>query len=55
MIETFIRQKIAEPADWFNKVPLYQRSGTNAKEKIQFLDQICEIVDKIGFSVAAAR
>jgi glucose-6-phosphate 1-dehydrogenase len=48
MIETFIRQKITDSTAWFNKVPSYQRSGTNPEEKIRFLDQICEIVEKIS-------
>jgi very-short-patch-repair endonuclease len=29
MIETFVRQRLTDPEDWFRKVPQYQRSGTN--------------------------
>jgi very-short-patch-repair endonuclease len=47
LIETFVRQRLRDPADWFLKVPQFQRSGTNPIEKQHFLSQICEIVDRI--------
>jgi len=37
MIETFVRQRITDPEDWFRKVPQYQRSATNPVEKRLFL------------------
>ena len=47
MIETFVTQHLDEPGDWFNKVPQFQRSGTNPVEKTLFLARICEIVERI--------
>lgn len=47
MIETFVTQRLDEPGDWFNKVPQFQRSGTNPLEKTLFLARICEIVERI--------
>ena len=47
MIETFIMQRLNEPGDWFNKVPQFQRTGTNPLEKTRFLARICEIVERI--------
>jgi hypothetical protein len=50
MIETFVAQRIAEPEDWFRKVPLYQRSGTNPVEKARYLDRICDLVGRLDTS-----
>jgi hypothetical protein len=50
MIETFVRQRVTDPEDWFRKVPQYQRSATNPVEKRLFLSQICEIVERIADS-----
>ncbi len=47
MIETFVKQRLTEPDQWFRKVPLFQRSGTNPIEKSLYLDRICDIVDRI--------
>ena len=47
MIETFATQRLNEPGDWFNKVPQFQRSGTNPLEKTLFLVRISEIVERI--------
>jgi hypothetical protein len=48
MIETFLRQRITDPEDWFNRVPHYLRSGTDPVEKRMYLDQICAIVEGIA-------
>jgi hypothetical protein len=50
MIETFVRQRITDPEDWFRKVPQYQRSATNPVEKRLFLSRICEITERIADS-----
>ena len=55
MIETFVTQRLNEPGDWFNKVPQFQRSGTNPLEKTMFLARICEIVERIGDQSAPSR
>ena len=47
MIETFIKQRIADPDDWANRVPMYLRQGTNPLEKRRFLDRVCEIIDRL--------
>lgn len=47
MIETFVRQRMTDPEDWFRKVPQYQRSATNPVEKRLFLSRICEIIGRI--------
>lgn len=48
MIETFVRQRITHPDQWFIKVPLYQRSGTSPVERRLYLDRIVSIVGRIG-------
>ena len=47
MIETFVRQRITDPEDWFRKVPQYQRSATDPVEKNLFLSRVCEIMERI--------
>lgn len=46
MIETLIAQRLRDPEDWFNKVPLFQRTGTNPIEKERYLGEVCELIDK---------
>jgi hypothetical protein len=48
MIETFIRQRLAEADDWFDRVPGYLRQGTSPAEKRRYLDRICMIVSRIS-------
>ncbi len=48
MIETFVQQQITDPADWYNRIPQYLRTGTNPAEKTRFLEDICEIVERIS-------
>ncbi|KPL54135.1 hypothetical protein ABB55_19540 [Prosthecomicrobium hirschii] len=48
MIETLVRQRIADPDDWFVKVPQYLRTGTSPMEKRHHLDRICTIVARIA-------
>ena len=52
MIETFVRQRFAEPDEWFEKVPGYLRQGTNPVEKNRYLERICEIVSRLDESHA---
>lgn len=47
MIETFIQQRITEPDQWFKWVPQYLRTNTDPREKHLFLEQICEIVERM--------
>ena len=47
MIETFVRQRVVDPEEWHSRVPQYLRIGTNAAEKNRFLDEICEIINRI--------
>ena len=47
MIETFVQQRVVDPDDWHRLVPQYLRTGTNAAEKNRFLDEICEIMERI--------
>ena len=47
MIETFVQQRVSDPADWYTRIPQYLRSSTAAAEKVRFLDQICDIVARI--------
>jgi hypothetical protein len=47
MIETFVRQRITEPDQWYNLVPQYLRTGTKATEKNRYLGDICDIVGRI--------
>lgn len=47
MIETFISQNLTDPDDWFLRVPMYLRQGTNPLEKNKYLEQICELVGRL--------
>ena len=47
MIETFIQQRIADPNEWFTRIPLYLRVRTNPAEKKLYLEPICAIVERI--------
>ena len=47
MIETFVSLRLADPDDWFKRVPQYQRQNTNPLEKQKYIEQICEIVGRI--------
>jgi hypothetical protein len=49
LIETFVQQRVADPGEWLKLVPQYLRTGTNPAEKNRFLDEICEIIDRIDF------
>ena len=47
MIDIFVSQRIGDSDDWFARIPQYLRIGTNPEEKKRFLDDVCEIVDRI--------
>jgi len=47
MIETFVSKHFADPDEWFTKVPIFLRQGTNPIEKNKYLERICEIVSRI--------
>jgi hypothetical protein len=47
MIETFVHKRVADPDEWHSRIPQYLRIGTNAAEKNRFLDEICEIIERI--------
>lgn len=53
MIEMLVAQRLDDPADWFRKVPSFQRSGTDATEKRLFLDQVCDLVARLHDEVGA--
>jgi very-short-patch-repair endonuclease len=55
MIETFIRQRITDPNDWFKRVPQYLRSGTDPTEKRMYLEQICATVERVTKATCATR
>ncbi len=48
LIETFIEQRIEDEADWFARVPLYQRRNTSGSEKQRYFAEVCEIVSRIA-------
>lgn len=47
MIECFIAQKVTEEREWFTRVPMFMRQGTNPKE-LQFMPEICAILLEFG-------
>ena len=47
MIETFVQQRVVDPDEWHSRIPQYLRIGTNAAEKNRFLEEICEIIERI--------
>jgi very-short-patch-repair endonuclease len=54
MIETFVRQRLTDAEEWFDKVPGYLRQGTNPAEKSKYLERICDIVGRMPSSVEAS-
>jgi very-short-patch-repair endonuclease len=52
MIETFLRQRLSDPDDWYKRVPQYLRSGTNPTEKKQYLQAICTIVSRVDMQAS---
>ncbi|MEY9403681.1 very-short-patch-repair endonuclease [Bradyrhizobium japonicum] len=52
MIETFVRQRITDPDQWFEKIPGYLRQGTNPIEKGRYLERVCDIVGRLKDEVA---
>lgn len=48
MIETFVKQRIADPDDWAKRVPIYLRQGTNPLEKKHHLERVCDVVGRIN-------
>jgi hypothetical protein len=50
MIETFISQDIVDPEDWFNRIPHYLRASTNPTERRLYLEQVCDVIARIGGS-----
>ena len=46
MIETFVHQRVVDPDEWHSRIDL--RIGTNLAEKNRYLDEICEIIERIG-------
>nr|USU33072.1 DUF4011 domain-containing protein [Methylobacterium sp. OTU13CASTA1] len=51
MIEMLVAQRLDDPADWFKKVPGFQRSGTDAGEKRLFLEPVCDLVARLNDQV----
>ena len=47
MIETLVHQRLVDPDEWHSRIPQYLRIGSNAAEKNRFLDEICEIIERI--------
>ena len=54
MIETFVRQQVIDSEMWYSRIPQYLRTGTNPIEKTRFLEEICEIVDRIDLEATPA-
>ncbi|MGI3900106.1 MAG: hypothetical protein ACRYF1_06405 [Janthinobacterium lividum] len=55
MIETFVQQRIVDPADWYTRVPPCVWSGTVASEKVRSLEAICDIIARTGSDAVAGR
>jgi hypothetical protein len=55
MIETFVRQRFTDPAEWFDKVPGYLRQGTNPVEKGRYLERVCDTVGRLTDGTAIER
>lgn len=53
MIETFVRQRFIDPDQWFDKVPGYLRQGTNPVEKGRYLDQVCDVIERLNDGIAS--
>jgi very-short-patch-repair endonuclease len=47
MIEIFISKRVADPDEWFEKVPEYLRRQTDGVEKRKFFESICGVIDRI--------
>jgi len=46
MIETFVKQRISDPNQWYAHVPQFLRQGTNGAEKKRYLEEICAILER---------
>ena len=44
--ETFVKQRISEPDQWYTHVPQFLRQGTNGAEKKRYLEEICAILER---------
>ena len=47
MIETFVKQRITDPAQWYTHVPQFLRQGTNGTEKKRYLEDICAVLERL--------
>ena len=55
LIETFVRQRLVDPEQWYVRVPQFQRAGTDPAEKLDHLEPICAIVARIDSGLDALR
>ena len=47
MIETFVKQRITDPDQWYTHVPQFLRQGTNGAEKKRYLEDICGLLERL--------
>jgi hypothetical protein len=47
MVETFVKQRITDPNQWYVQVPQFLRQGTSGAEKKRYLEDVCALVDRL--------
>jgi very-short-patch-repair endonuclease len=48
MIDHFLKVGFTDPQDWFEQVPAHLREGCDPTQKRQYLDRICEVIDRVA-------
>ena len=47
MIEHFIAVRFSDPSEWFERVPIHLRQGSDPVQKRKYLDQICAVINRM--------
>jgi hypothetical protein len=47
MIETFVKQRITDPNQWYVQIPQFLRQGTSGTEKKRYLEDVCALVERL--------
>jgi very-short-patch-repair endonuclease/DNA polymerase III delta prime subunit len=48
MIDHFLNVGFTDPQDWFDQVPAHLREGCDPTQKRQYLDRICDVIDRVA-------
>jgi len=48
MIDHFLNVGFTDTQDWFDQVPAHLREGCDPTQKRQYLDRICDVIDRVA-------